>query len=253
LFSGIVGFGLIELRDIAVDFGLGEVVSGVSLTVPRGSFWGLVGPGGGGKSVLLKTICALVAPTRGEVLLGGVSVTKAKSDELKKIRSSIGMLFQHNALFDFMTIGQNVMFPLTQRKVPVEEARERAQRRLEMVDLPMVFDKFPNQLSGGMRKRVGVARAIIAGPEFVLYDEPTAGLDPVTSSKIFSMLRREQREGNRTVITISNDIDNLLKYVDHIAMLHKGKLLYAGDPGQVNDAKDPAVRQFFRGEIEGPL
>ena len=186
-------------------------------------------------------------------MLGGVSVTKAKGDELKKIRSSIGMLFQHNALFDFMTVGQNVMFPLTQRKVPVEEARERAQRRLEMVDLPKVFDKFPNQLSGGMRKRVGVARAIIAGPEFVLYDEPTAGLDPVTSSKIFSMLRREQREGNRTVITISNDIDNLLKYVDQVAMLHKGKLLYAGDPSQVNDAKDPAVRQFFRGEIEGPL
>jgi phospholipid/cholesterol/gamma-HCH transport system ATP-binding protein len=244
---------LIDFRDVAVDFGQGEVVSGVTLTVQKGSFWGLVGPGGGGKSVLLKAVCGLVTPTRGEIFLDNNSITKMKGEALKQMRSSIGMLFQHNALFDFMTVGQNVMFPLTQRQVPLFEAKERAQRRLEMVDLPKVFDKFPNQLSGGMRKRVGVARAIIAGPEFVLYDEPTAGLDPVTSSKIFSMLRREQREGGRTVITISNDIDNLLKYVDQVAMLHKGKLLYAGDPDKALNAKDPAVRQFFRGEIEGPL
>lgn len=244
---------MIEFRDVSIDFGSGEVLAGVSLTVAKGSFLGLVGPGGGGKSVLLKVACALLQPTRGEVFINGASITKARGEELKRMRSGIGMLFQHNALFDFMTVGENVMFPLTQRKVPPLEAKERAQRRLEMVDLPKVFDKFPNQLSGGMRKRVGVARAIIAAPEVVLYDEPTAGLDPVTSSKIFSMLRREQRDGDRTVITISNDIDNLIKYVDQVAMLHKGRLLYAGAPDAISDAKDPAVKQFFRGEIEGPL
>lgn len=244
---------MIEFTDIAVDFGEGEVVRGVTLSIPKNSLWGLVGPGGGGKSVLLKTACGLVTPTRGEVRIGGQSLASSTRDELKKLRSRIGMLFQHNALFDFMTVGQNVMFPLTQRGVSLDEAAERAQRRLEMVDLPKVFDKFPGQLSGGMRKRVGVARATIAGPEVVLYDEPTAGLDPVTSSKIFTLLRREQQEGNRTVITISNDIDNLLRYVDKVAMLHQGKLLYAGDPKAVFDAPDPAVRQFFRGETEGPL
>jgi phospholipid/cholesterol/gamma-HCH transport system ATP-binding protein len=213
----------------------------------------LVGPGGGGKSVLLKTACGLISPTRGEVKVSGISLRSASAPELKKLRSRIGMLFQHNALFDFMTVGQNVMFPLTQRGTSLDSAREQAQRRLEMVGLPGVFDKFPGQLSGGMRKRVGVARATIASPEVVLYDEPTAGLDPVTSSKIFTLLRREQQEGKRTVITISNDIDNLLRYVDHVAMLHRGQLLYAGDPRQVFDASEPAVRQFFRGAVEGPL
>jgi phospholipid/cholesterol/gamma-HCH transport system ATP-binding protein len=244
---------VIEFCDITIDFGAGAVVSRVSLAVARGTFLGLVGPGGGGKSVLLKVACGLLAPTAGEVKINGQSLTKARGESLKRMRSSIGMLFQHNALFDFMTVGQNVMFPLTQRGVPVEEARARAQKRLEMVELPKVFDKFPNQLSGGMRKRVGVARATVAAPEVVLYDEPTAGLDPVTSSKIFTLLRGEQREGGRTVITICNDIDSLLKYADRVAMLHKGELLYEGEVSGVKDAAHPAVRQFFRGEIEGPL
>jgi len=225
----------------------------VDLDIPPGSRFGLIGPAAGGKSVLLKLLVGLIAADAGEVTIGDDKVTGASEDALMAVRQRVGMLFQNYALFDFLSVGENVAFPLVRRGVPRDEIDQRVRDRLRAVGLAGSEGKLPSELSGGMKKRVGIARATVARPEIVLYDEPTAGLDPVTTSKIYDLIRADQAETGCTVVAVSSDVDALVGFADRVAMLHQGEIRYQGPAAAVRDAGDPAVRQFVRGELEGPL
>jgi phospholipid/cholesterol/gamma-HCH transport system ATP-binding protein len=230
------------------------ILRGVSLTVPQGCLYGLIGPGASGKSVLLKMMAGLMKPDRGTVHIGDDSVTDASELALQQIRKRIGMLFQNNALFDHLTVFDNVAFPLRRLYAPPEEeVRSRVAERLACVSLPGFEDRMPASLSGGQKKRVGVARATATHAPIVLYDEPSAGLDPVTSQKIFDLLRSEQRATNATVVMVSSDLDRLLTVTDRVGMMHRGELLFDGTTEEARSCAEPHVKQFVHGHTEGPL
>ncbi len=246
---------MIQLHGVRKQFAHREVLlDGVSFQIRRGERWGLIGPGASGKSVLLKMICGLIRPDRGEVVVDGIDVAREPEARLGPLRARFGMLFQNYALFDFMTVGENVAFPLVRRgDLPKGEIEARVADRLRAVGLAGSENKRPSELSGGMKKRVGIARATIARPEIVIYDEPSAGLDPVTTSKIYDLLIADHAATGATVVTVSSDVDALRAFAPHIAMLYQGRLRYDGPADRIADADDPVVRQFVRGELEGPL
>lgn len=230
------------------------LLDGIDLHIRRGERWGLIGPGASGKSLLLKLICRLLAPDRGAVIIDGVDIAQSSETRLAPIRARIGMLFQNYALFDFMTVGENVAFPLVRRGgLGQDEIATRVADRLRAVGLAGLEKKRPAELSGGMKKRVGIARATIAQPDIVIYDEPTAGLDPVTTRKIYDLLEADHAATGATVIAVSSDVDALRAFVPRIALLYQGRLRYDGPSTAVADADDPVVRQFVRGQLEGPL
>lgn len=244
-----------SIRVSAVEkaFGRRKLLDGVDLDVPSGSRFGLIGPAAGGKSVLLKLLVGLVPVDRGAIAIGEQRIDGASEQALMEVRQRVGMLFQNYALFDFLTVGQNVAFPLVRRGVPQGEIDRRVAERLRAVGLAGSEGKLPSELSGGMKKRVGIARATVARPEVAIYDEPTAGLDPVTTSKVYDLIRADQDETGCTVVAVSSDVDALVGFADRIAMLHQGTIRYQGEARAVRDADDPAVRQFVRGDLEGPL
>jgi len=245
---------MIRFEAVRKRFGRETLLDGVDLDIPRGARWGLIGPAASGKTVLLKLMAGLYRPDEGSIVVDGRDITVMDEDTLAGLRMRVGMLFQNYALFDFMTVAENVAFPLVRRGgVDASEIETRVVERLRAVGLAGSEAKLPSELSGGMKKRVGIARATIARPEVVIYDEPTAGLDPVTTSKIYDLLRADHAETGGTVVAVSSDVQALRGFVDHIAMLHQGRLLYHGPTEGVADAEDPAVRQFVRGELEGPL
>lgn len=230
------------------------VLQGVDLLLDKGVVWGLIGPAASGKSVLLKIVCGLEKPNHGRVWVDGKDITDFGESEMMDTRRKFGMLFQSNALFDFMTVGDNVAFPLVRAgNVEADEIEERVASRLKAVGLAGSEHKMPNELSGGMRKRVGIARATIASPPIVVYDEPSAGLDPVTTSKIYDLLLGIQDESHATVMAVSSDIIALRTFVERIAMIYQGRLIYEGPESELDDCEDPVVHQFIRGEVEGPL
>jgi phospholipid/cholesterol/gamma-HCH transport system ATP-binding protein len=234
---------VIALDGVHKSFGVRHdrrrLLDGVTLRVEKGETLGLIGPGAVGKSVLAKIICGLIEPDEGDVTVDA---------------AAIGMLFQNNALFDFMTVGDNVAFPLVrQGQLAAGEIRARVSERLRAVGLAGSEDKYPNELSGGMKKRAALARAVIARPPLCIFDEPTAGLDPVTTSKIYDLLRAERDIAGATVVVISSDVEALRSFAPRLAMLHDGKLRYDGDAATIADTDDAVVRQFVRGLIEGPL
>jgi phospholipid/cholesterol/gamma-HCH transport system ATP-binding protein len=230
------------------------ILRDVSLTVPQGCLYGLIGPGASGKSVLLKMITGLMRPDRGTVQIGDDRITGASEVELQELRKRIGMLFQNNALFDYLTVFDNIAFPLRRLYAPPEEeVRERVDERLARVSLAGYGDRMPSGLSGGQKKRVGVARATVTRAPIVLYDEPAAGLDPVTSQKIFDLLRAEQRASGATVIMVSSDLDRLLTVTDRVGMMYRGELLFDGTTEEARACDEPRVRQFVHGLTEGPL
>lgn len=250
---------MLELDDVGCVLGGARVLDGVSLRVGRGETLGLIGPAAAGKSVLLKLACTLLRPDAGRVLVEGRDAAAMNAAEVEAARGRFGVLFQNNALFDFMTVGENVAFPLRRRaarrgaRVDERELARRVSERLRAVGLAGSESRFPSELSGGMRKRVGVARALIAEPEVVLYDEPTAGLDPVTTAKVYDLLAAERDRTGATVLVVSSDVEALFRFAPRVALLHQGRLRYDGPPEQASDAGDPVVRQFVRGELEGPL
>jgi phospholipid/cholesterol/gamma-HCH transport system ATP-binding protein len=230
------------------------ILHDVSLNVPTGSLYGLIGPGASGKSVLLKVITGLMKPDGGTVHVGDDDVTAASDLRLQEIRKRIGMLFQNNALFDHLTVFDNVAFPLRRLYAPPEEeVRERVAERLSCVSLPGFEARMPSGLSGGQKKRVGVARATVTRAPFVLYDEPAAGLDPVTSQKIFELLRAEQHASGATVIMVSSDLDRLLTVTDRVGMMYRGEMIFDGTTEEARTCTEPRVRQFVHGLTEGPL
>jgi len=230
---------MIALDGVHKAFGARRLLDGVDLSIARGETFGLIGTAGSGKSVLAKIVCGLIAPDAGEVHVDA---------------APIGMLFQNNALFDFMIVGDNVAFPLVrQAKLPADEIRARVAERLRAVGLAGSEDKLPNELSGGMKKRAALARAVIARPPVCIFDEPTAGLDPVTTSKIYDLLRAERDASGATVVVISSDVEALRAFCPRVAMLHDGALRYDGAASAIADSDDAVVRQFVRGALEGPL
>ena len=230
------------------------ILRDVTLTVPEGTLYGLMGPGASGKSVLLKMLAGLMRPDQGSIHIGDSAVTGASELELHDIRKRIGMLFQNNALFDHLTVFDNVAFPLRRLYAPPEgEVRERVAERLAYVSLPGFEPRMPASLSGGQKKRIGVARATVTRAPIVFYDEPAAGLDPVTSQKIFDLLRAEQRAMRSTVVMVSSDLDRLLTVTDRVGMLYKGQLVFDGTTDEARSSTDPHVRQFVHGLTEGPL
>jgi phospholipid/cholesterol/gamma-HCH transport system ATP-binding protein len=244
----------IRLADVHKHYGRREVLSGVTLDVAAGSKLGLVGPAASGKSVILKLVCGLESPDRGTIEVLGESVVGKSEIQLGGIRQRIGMLFQNYALFDSLTVAGNVAFPLEQRGgMNADDITTRVMTRLRAVGLAGSEQKLTGELSGGMKKRVGIARATVADAEIVIYDEPTAGLDPVTTQKVYDLLTADQARTGATVLAVSSDVMALANFVDEIAFLYRGKILYRGPAKTIADAPDPIVRQFVRGELEGPL
>jgi len=230
------------------------VVRDVSLTVPDGCLYGLIGPGAAGKSVLLKLVVGLVRPEEGTIEVEGRDVTQMNELDLQALRLRFGMLFQNNALFDYLTVTENIAFPLRRLGALAEhEIQEKVAERLDRVALAGFGHRLPAGLSGGQKKRVGVARATVTSAPIVLYDEPTAGLDPVTSQKIFELLRAEQRAARSTVLMVSSDLDRLLTVTDRVGMMVKGELIFDGTTEEARTTQEPRVKQFVHGLTSGPL
>jgi phospholipid/cholesterol/gamma-HCH transport system ATP-binding protein len=244
---------LIRLESVSKSFDR-AVLTDVDLHVPERCLFGLIGPGASGKSLLLRMITGLMRPDRGRVTVDGRDVLAMRDMQLHEYRKGIGMLFQNNALFDFMTVAENIAFPLRRLfDLPEPEIAERVAERLGRVDLPGFQERLPAGLSGGQKKRVGVARATVTRAPIVLYDEPAAGLDPVTSQKIFDLLRAEQRAAGSTVIMVSSDLDRLLTVTDRVGMMLGGRLIFEGSTEEAKNASDPRVHQFVHGSVDGPL
>jgi phospholipid/cholesterol/gamma-HCH transport system ATP-binding protein len=245
---------VIRLEVVGKAFGRREVLRSVDLVVPQGCLYGLIGPGASGKSVLVKSVAGLLPPDRGRILVDGVDIHRLNELDLQQFRKRFGMLFQNNALFDYLTVGENIAFPLRRLfDLDESEIQERVRDRLRHVSLAGFEDRLCAGLSGGQKKRVGVARATVTRAPIVLYDEPAAGLDPVTSQRIFELLRDEQRESGATVLMVSSDLDRMLTVTDRVGMLYQGRLLFDGTTEEARSCTEPHVRQFVHGLVDGPL
>jgi len=245
---------MIELIDIHKSFNDLMVFSGLNLTIPTGSITSVLGRSGGGKSVLLKHIIGLLRPDRGRILVDGKDIVTMNDRQLNDIRRRFGMLFQEAALFDSMTVGENVAFPLREHtELSEAEIRDKVRAKLAQVGLAGIEDKMPAELSGGMKKRVGLARAIALDPEIILFDEPTTGLDPITSSVINHLIADTQRRLGATCVIISHDIEAVFAISDKVVMLFNGRVEAEGTPDDMRQSDNPVVRQFISGSFEGPM
>ncbi len=244
---------MITLAGVHKTFGTNRVLRGVDLTIPKGSSMVIIGGSGTGKSVLLKCILGLVSPDSGTISLNGEDVIRADRDAFL---ARFGMLFQGGALFDSLKVWENVAFRLLRgaQARPKAEAREIAMEKLRRVGLkPEVGDQFPAELSGGMQKRVGLARAIAAEPEIIFFDEPTTGLDPIMSGVINELIREIVVEMGVTAMTITHDMTSVRAIADHVAMLHAGVIQWTGPVAEMDAASDPYLQQFIHGRAEGPI
>ena len=244
----------IEYRAVRKSFDENQVLRGVDFQIPRGRITAIIGRSGEGKSVLLKHSLGLLSPDGGEVLVDGVDISKLRGRELNQARSRFGMLFQGAALFDSMTVEENVAFPLLEHSALTRaEVARRVKENLRLVGLGDVETRMPSQLSGGMKKRVGLARAIIREPEIVLYDEPTTGLDPILTDSIHRLIVQMQEVLQVTSVMVSHDVEKVLEFAHYVGMLHQGRMVFAGAPDELRASDDPIVRQFIAGSSEGPI
>lgn len=239
---------MIEVRNLEKSFGAQKVLDGVNLRIETGESVVIIGRSGGGKSVLLKHIIGLIKPDAGEVLIDGENIVRMNERQLLRVRSKFGMLFQGAALFDSMTVGENIAFPFRRNKVlSPAEIDHKVARALEVVDLAGTEDKSPAELSGGMKKRVGLARAIVYDPQIVLYDEPTTGLDPIVSDSIDQLILRVRSHCRATSVVVTHDMRSARRVADRILMLHEKKIYTEGTPEEIFSSEDPIVRQFVEG------
>ncbi len=245
---------IISIRDLHKQFGAQEVLTGVDLDILSCESLVILGRSGCGKSVLLKLITGLISPDHGSVLFEGKDITKFSRQKLFDMRMHFGMLFQGAALFDSMTVGENVGLPLVKHgHKSDEEIREIVFKKLRLIGLTDVYESYPSQLSGGMKKRVGLARAIVMEPQVVLYDEPTTGLDPIMADVINKLIRELQHELDITTVVVTHDINSAYKIGDRMTMLHEGKIIYSGTPEETRGTDNEIVRQFIEGRAEGPV
>jgi phospholipid/cholesterol/gamma-HCH transport system ATP-binding protein len=238
---------MIEIRDLHKSFDGQHVLRGVNLTIPEGRITVIIGPSGSGKTVLLRHLIGLMRPDRGSVLVDGVAIATLGSRELNDFRRRFGMLFQNAALFDSLNVHENVAFPLIEsfrgRKLP--DVNRIVAEKLGLVGLDGVGHKLPSQLSGGMRKRVGLARAIVLEPRIILYDEPTTGLDPIMTVAIDNLILSMQQKLKVTSVVISHDIDSAFRVADQIAMIHSGRIIECAPPEAFRRSSHPVVREFL--------
>jgi phospholipid/cholesterol/gamma-HCH transport system ATP-binding protein len=241
----------IELRDVYKSFGPKKVLQGFSLHIEEGETLCIIGGSGAGKSITLKHILGLVHPDQGEVFVDGENVNELEREALYEMRRKVGYVFQFAALFDSMTIGDNVAMGLRRiHGMGEAEIQERVTDCLRRVDLPNVAHLFPNELSGGMQKRAGFARAIATQPKYLLYDEPTTGLDPVTVTVIDRLIMRMADELGVTGVVITHDMESAYRISDRIAMLHQGRVRVVGTPEEIRSSEDPLVKAFVEGRPE---
>jgi len=245
---------MIRVDDLHKSFGSQKVLKGVNLDFVKGKITTIVGTSGCGKTVLLKHLNALLLPDRGAVLVDGVDITKLRQKELYEMRGRFGVLFQGAALLDSMTIFDNVAFPLREKTERSETGiRKKVDERLDQVGLEGMGYKFPAELSGGMRKRAGLARALVTDPEIVLFDEPTTGLDPILASSIHQLIARTQRAFGYTGVVVSHTIPQVFDISDYVAILANGVIVEAKPANEFQASQNPVVQQFIRGETEGPI
>ncbi len=239
---------LIEVRNLRQTLSGQEILKGVDLNVPKGQTLVLLGQSGGGKSVFLKHLIGLMRPLSGSIKIEGLEISRLSERELEPVRRKIGMLFQDGALFDSMTVFDNVAFPLRERGERSEKViRDKVARSLELVSLQGQENKMPVNLSGGMRKRASLARAVISEPSCILYDEPTAGLDPIVSDTINRLIRRLQSQLKVTSIVVTHDMTSTNHVADQVALLREGRIHFTGTLSALHSSTDPVLRDFIEG------
>ena len=239
---------MIEVKNLYKSYGKKGVLSDISLSVSHGQSLAVVGKSGAGKSVLLRCLIGLVKPDNGTIYIDNKLINTMNFSQLQKIRSSIGMVFQFGALFDSMTVGENISLALQKlTKLNENEIQQRVHNSLEEVDMADTENLMPAELSGGMKKRVGIARAIAIKPTYLFYDEPTTGLDPVMTDSINRLIRKFQDTGEVTSVIITHEMRTVYDVADRVLLLHEGKIQYEGSPDAIKNVDDPVVQQFITG------
>ena len=241
----------ISIRDLYKTLGRQEVLKGVDLDVQSGETLVVIGRSGGGKSVLLKHIIGLMKPSKGKVLVEGVNIADLNERELAPIRKQVAILFQSGALFDSMSVEQNIAFPLREAGVKDQKTiDQKVAEALEVVNLGGEQKKMPENLSGGMRKRVALARAIVSNPACILYDEPTTGLDPIVADGVNHLIRRLQKRFQVTSIVVTHDMKSAFHVADQVAYLYEGRIYFKGTPKELQASEDPVIQNFIQGRSE---
>jgi phospholipid/cholesterol/gamma-HCH transport system ATP-binding protein len=242
---------VIRVQGLHKRFGAQPVLRGVDLDIATGEIMVIIGRSGGGKSVLLKHLIGLLRPDTGTIAVDGTEITRLRGRELDRVRERYGVVFQGGALFDSMSVADNVAFPLRERsRLGVAEIRSRVDEKLDQVGLSGMGHKNPAEISGGMRKRVAIARALVTEPEIVFFDEPTTGLDPILVNTIHHLILELHRKFRFTAVMVSHEIPEIFEIADRVAMLHEGVIVEVGPPETVRASANPIVQQFIRGEVE---
>ncbi|MEW6002701.1 MAG: ABC transporter ATP-binding protein [Nitrospirota bacterium] len=245
---------MIEVIEIEKSFNSQKVLNGINLKIADKELVAIIGKSGCGKSVLLKHIVGLLMPDKGNILIEGTDITTLSGGDLDGIREKFGVLFQGGALFDSLTVYQNIAFPLREKtKLSKKEIRERVLEALEDVGLRGFGNRYPAEISGGMKKRVALARALITEPKIVLFDEPTTGLDPIIVNSMHRLIMNTHKKYGYTGLLVSHEIPEIFEVVDRIAMLHGGVIVEVGTTEEIKNSTDPIVRQFITGSLEGPI
>ena len=245
---------MIDIRNVHRSFGKKEVLKGINLTVNKGETFLVIGRSGAGKSVLLKNIIGLLRPDSGTISIDGVGITQLTEKKLEKVRLQFGLVFQGSALFDFLTVEENVGFFLGQHThMKKEEIRKKVTETLALVGLRGIEDMYPYELSGGMRKRVAIARAVIYNPKIIIYDEPTTGIDPIAVDKIVSLISDLNKRLSITSLVVTHDLEVGLKLADRLAFLLGGKIIFEGDKEALAKSEDKRLKQFLEGSAGGPI
>jgi phospholipid/cholesterol/gamma-HCH transport system ATP-binding protein len=249
---------IIELRNIDYSISLPDgsqraILQDVSFSIEAGSITCLMGTSGSGKTTLLRLIAGLVRPERGEVLVFGRDICCLKEHELNDVRREMGFVFQYSALFDSLSVGQNIGFALDRQRRPRAEIKATVERLLEEIGLSGIEDKRPSELSGGMKKRVAMARALASSPKIVLYDEPDSGLDPIMTRIIDDLILQLRREKNTTNVVVSHNTHSIWRIADRVLMLNEGQIVADGSPKELDQSKVPVLRQFLEGRADGPI
>ncbi len=245
---------MIKLVNVCKSFGSQTVLNNLCLEIPKGEITAIIGPSGEGKSILLKQLIGLQRPESGQVIVDGLDITRLGRSGLNRVREKFGMLFQNAALFDSLTVFENVAFPLEEKtRLTREQIRVKVHEALRHVGLGGVDHKYPDELSGGMKKRVGLARALLLDPQIILFDEPTTGLDPIIRRAIHQLIAETHRLFGYTAVIVSHEIPQIFDISHRVAMLFQGEIIEEGPTEEFRNSRHPVVRQFIDGSLDGPI